>query len=244
METQEEGSENQGDGSEFQLKRRNIDDEAEDEDDEGPASNDETPSPSGWSKFGDRDSPRHDENALCLPPGYTRTRSPSKNTHRPPLPRISPTEPRNLGTKQRSPSFTKKTLCIPDSQEATDLRPRQPTTIIDKDTLQSQNSQLIPQAEVTPALGIEDFHARLLKKGIRCSFAEDVEEEAVEDDDDIYPALADTEDESNPDDKMQEVEPQYPEYQQNIRDALADFAEVCSPKTLLTSSTSSPSLWA
>jgi hypothetical protein len=243
METQEEGYENQGKGNEFQLKRRNNHDEDEDDDDETPASNDETPSPSGWSKLGDRHSTRHDENALCLPPGYTRTRSPSKNTHRSPLRRISPTEPRILGTKQRNASSTKQTLCIPDSQEATDLRPRQPTIITDRDTLQSQNSQLIPQVEVTTALGIEDFHARLLKKGIRCSFAEDVEEEAVEEED-SYPELADNEDEPNPDDEMQEVEPQYPEYQQNIRDALADFAEVCSPKTLLTSSTSSPSLWA
>ena len=256
METQEEGSENHGEGSEFQLKRRNNDNEDqdgdEDEDDEGPASNDETPSPpgwskpspSGWSKSGDRHSTRHDENALCLPPGYTRTRSPRKNTHRSPLRRISPTEPRILGTEQRSASFTKQTLCIPDSQEATNLRPRQPTTIIDRDTLQSQNSQLIPQVEVTTAVGIEDFHARLLKKGIRCSFAEDGQEEAVEDEYNSDPELAANEDESNPDDEMQEVEPQYPEYQQNIRDALADFAEVCSPKTLLTSSTSSPSLWA
>ena len=228
METQEEGSENHDKRSEFQLMKRNNDDQ----DNEYPASNDETPSPSGWSRSGDRYSTRHHENALCLPPGYTRTRSPRKTTRPSPVRGSSPTKPKIVRTEQvqaRSASPSKPTLCVPDSQESTDLRPRRPTIIDHRDTLQSQNSQLLPHVEVAKPLGIEEFHARLLKRGIRCSFAEDGEEEALEEEYNSDPGLADNEGESNPDDEMQEVEPEYPEYQQNIRDALADFAEVCFP---------------
>ena len=57
---------------------------------------------------------------------------------------------------------------------------------------------------------------------------QDGEDETAEDHYNGDAEIADNEIEFDPDDKMQEVESQYPEYQQNIRDALAEFSEVIS----------------
>ena len=239
VESQQEGADH-GDGSNFQLKKRNNDEDEDEEEDEG--SKDETPSPSG-SKLENGQSARYDENALCLPPGYTRTRS-RQNTaaHRFPLRPISPKGKRTVRTNSeysQKTSLSKHTLGMRDAEESNDLRLRRPRIIDHSGKPESQNNVLFRAHPRAPAT-IKDFHALLLKKGIRCSFLEAGKEENVEDDHDCDTEKAGPDDESNLEDEMQDLESQYPEYQQNIRDALADFSEVFPHNHALITSTFSP----
>ena len=210
--------------SEFQLKRRQDNDK--DDEDEAAVSNNETPSPSGI-KVRNGQAVRHDEDALCLPSGYTRTGSPRKPAHSSPLRELLHKETkmvRSKSARSRRRILSNETLSVPDSQEFTDRRPRAPSSSQHRDSLHAQHTDLIPRDAIDTS-GIDDFHARLLKKGIRFSFLKDDENETTEDHNDIEAEIADTEIESDQVDEMQEVEFQYPEYQQNIRDALADVSE-------------------
>jgi len=85
----------------------------------------------------------------------------------------------------------------------------------------------ISQFESADPAPIENFHALLFKKGIRLPFAESNAEGNFEDRDNGDAEVAQDENESLFNDEMPEVESPYPEYQKSIRDALADFSEVC-----------------
>ena len=208
--------------NEFRLKRINYVDEEEE-----TWSQHNSPTP---SHFITRARISNDESSeLCLPPGYTTTKSPKS----PPrgLPLNTTTFVKKLFKSEtlqmRTPDLGIKKLAPiserPTSQQVnriSSMSYEQPTQNAAREVPSQQTSFLGSKR----GQSVDGFHARLLKKGISFSTSDAMKNQQPEDLDTTDSDMSDDESGSDLDEKMQE-DHEYPEHQQHVRDAFCEITE-------------------